>query len=185
MERAQGVAMAQTNCVYWLLGMAFGKYESAIGLSAQLRKSSCSQSRRTQAHSVLSSLMKESSVIDQLRAQDGTVALTRKRAFVQQLQRARKYVLLTKIFPESILLAVPYVCVSRLDKMKMHDLDLDLGIELGEGSSADHATDKGTVAAVLTTDFITCRRQITKIVSLLRPLQESVRNGLDRMMQSN
>lgn len=31
-------------------------------------------------------------------------------------QRARTYVLLTKIFLESILLATPYICVSRLDK---------------------------------------------------------------------
>lgn len=182
MERAQGVAMARTNCVYWLLGMAFERYESAIGLSRQPRKSSFSHPSRTQAHLVLSSLMKEQYIIDELKGQDGTVAHARKRAFIQQLQRARKYVLLTKTFPESILLAVPYVCVSRLDKITMHELDL--AIEPSEGSFASDATDEARAVAILTTDYTTCRNQVAKIISLLRPLQESVRNGLDRMMQS-
>lgn len=69
--------------------------------------------------------------------------------------------------------------------MKMYDLDL--GIELSEVSSADqdHATENGTVATIMTTDLSTRCSQIAKIISLLRPLQESARNGLDRMMLSN
>ena len=91
--------------------------------------------------------------MDQLKGQDGTVANARKRAFIQQLQRARKYVLLTKTFPESILLAVPYVCVSRLDKLRMHELDLVDHVQLTEQHSTDQPIE---VAASDEAEFMWC-----------------------------
>ena len=48
---------------------------------------------------------------------DGTTDPQGRKAFVHRLQGARKYVRLTKIFPESSLLAVPQVWVTRVDKL--------------------------------------------------------------------
>ena len=73
-ERAQGVAMARTNCVYRVLVMAFRRYESAIGSPGQPRESFSSHSSKTQAHLVLPSLLNEEHTVDKLRLQDGNVA---------------------------------------------------------------------------------------------------------------
>lgn len=73
---------------------------------------------------------------------------------------------MTKIFAESILLAVPHICVSRIDKMKMNDFllllnDRDRNIasearsDMSENFSSQVATDRG---------------QIDRIAVLLMPL---------------
>lgn len=163
MDNLQNVAVIRTNCAYWVMGSAFEIYAAQLERSELMKQESArgagpTRHARTQIHHVLVCLERERCIRDQLLNPDEAVDPTRRKAFVLRMQRAHKYVKLTKVYPEIFLLAVPQVCVTRVDKVSFQMLD-----------AFQHDRNPDLL------------RSIQSISASLQPLREDLRARLDEI----
>lgn len=128
MEDVQAATTFRVNCAYWTLGDAYATFETSY-LEKMSKEGASVVCSRTLTKQTMAELYSSSDMHCYLKQQD-VFASAKKKALNQRLQRGRKFKLLTDILGESILLALSEVCVTRIDKLLLSDLQhARLGID--------------------------------------------------------
>jgi len=148
LDMAQHSLSLRTNLAYWLIGNAYETYRINCVAGAPF-----------------DSMKPERFILRKLFSEPWMPSLTSnslcQNTFKKRLVRGRKFYLLTKLFPISILLVVPAVCITQLDFISLQNLKLLCG-------------NREPVLMVM-----------EKFVKVLEPYAEAVCKGLHEMVEAS
>ncbi|ODQ53064.1 hypothetical protein SAICODRAFT_7660 [Saitoella complicata NRRL Y-17804] len=115
----------RTNCVYWTLGAAYDSFATAVTQGVTFKDD------RTRSRYVLRRLLEEPWAVRASTEHGGRwVSALKKR-----VECARKFRSITSALPVSVLLVVPHICVTRLDKIGLKQLALLPSAVVAHGDS--------------------------------------------------